>query len=58
MVLVGLSEVIPSEGLEGEEANHCDLGEECLDRGNLKVESDLINKKAAVAEAELRRVVG
>lgn len=53
MVLDGLSEVIPSEGLEGEEANHCDLEEECLDRGNLKVESGLMNKKAAVAEAEL-----
>ena len=53
MVLDGLSEVTLSEGLEGEEANHCDLGEECLDRGNLEVESSLINKKATVAEAEL-----
>lgn len=42
-----------SEGLKGEEANHFDLEEECLDRGNLEVESGLINKKATVAEVEL-----
>lgn len=53
MVQEVLSEVTLSKGLKGEEASHCDLGEECLDRGNLEVESGFINKKATVAEAEL-----